>query len=678
MPGGFVFMATNSQQIERDLIGKRLDRSFVIDRAERQDAADDDNRTVSLSFASDTPHEHFLWSIWDFADISLSLEKGAMRTERLENSAPLLMDHNSRDQIGVIESFSIDKAEGVVRADVRFSRSQRGEEIYRDVLDGIRKNVSVGAQIHTLTLIEKKQDGNDLYRADDWEPLEISIVSIPQDIGVGIGRSLEPEPAGSLPVSRQENPQKEEIKMSEQQTTPVTPATEPQVAVPAITRVRGEINEWAETLTRGAEAAKQYFDDVFRNGEEPTMSGFRQFYRSFQPASATPVTVEPAAVTAQRQGAGTSALTVGRDVRSTKLVAFRGDNGREEAYRSGQFLRAVFFRDEKAQAFCRDNGIAIERVHSESNNESGGYLVPIEFENSIIDLQLEYGVFRRNANVVSMSSNSLQRPRRKNGLVAYPIGAVGASRQMTRSKLGWNLVGLNAKMFGVLAKYEDELGEDAIISFADTIARESAQAFAQIEDECGFIGDGTGDYHGITGVIPAITGLDVTPGNIAGVHVAAGGDEWKDLVINDILAVIGKLPSFARGSVKWYCTREFWASVLCRLAITQGGSARSDVENALSPRFFGYPVEFVEVMPHAQAASQIPLLFGALDLAAMFGDRRGITVKMTDSNDDDFENNLISVRATERFDINVHDVGNASANAADRQAGPIVALMMGT
>jgi HK97 family phage major capsid protein len=60
---------------------------------------------------------------------------------------------------------------------------------------------------------------------------------------------------------------------------------------------------------------------------------------------------------------------------------------------------------------------------------------------------------------------------------------------------------------------------------------------------------------------------------------------------------------------------------------------------------------------------------------AMFGDRRGVTVDMTDSNDDDFENNLISIRGTERFDINVHDVGNASATASQREAGPIVGLI---
>jgi hypothetical protein len=52
-----------------------------------------------------------------------------------------------------------------------------------------------------------------------------------------------------------------------------------------------------------------------------------------------------------------------------------------------------------------------------------------------------------------------------------------------------------------------------------------------------------------------------------------------------------------------------------------------------------------------------------------------MTVKMTDSNDTDFEEDLMAIKGTERFDINVHDVGNASSSAGARKAGPIVGLI---
>jgi HK97 family phage major capsid protein len=92
-------------------------------------------------------------------------------------------------------------------------------------------------------------------------------------------------------------------------------------------------------------------------------------------------------------------------------------------------------------------------------------------------------------------------------------------------------------------------------------------------------------------------------------------------------------------------------------------------------RFLGKPVEIVEAMQHTEANDTIPLLYGNLAQAATFGDRRGITVKMTDSNDTDFEADLNAIKATERFDINVHDVGNQSATAALRKAGPVIALL---
>jgi hypothetical protein len=58
---------------------------------------------VNLAFASDKPVEHW------FGNLQLSMKPGAMRTERLKSGAPLLMDHNSRDQVGVVEEYSIGK-----------------------------------------------------------------------------------------------------------------------------------------------------------------------------------------------------------------------------------------------------------------------------------------------------------------------------------------------------------------------------------------------------------------------------------------------------------------------------------------------------------------------------------------------------------------------------------------
>jgi HK97 family phage major capsid protein len=74
----------------------------------------------------------------------------------------------------------------------------------------------------------------------------------------------------------------------------------------------------------------------------------------------------------------------------------------------------------------------------------------------------------------------------------------------------------------------------------------------------------------------------------------------------------------------------------------------------------------------------MPCLFGDLRQAARFGDRKQIAVDVTDSNKTEFEDDVLTIKGVERFDINVHDVGNASAVEDEREAGPVVGLITKT
>lgn len=143
---------------------------------------DEEKRTIELSFSSDEPAER--WFGWEILDHS----PGAMRMERLERNAPFLLDHDRTQQIGVVERAEIG-ADRKGRATVRLSKSAKAEEIFQDIKDGIRTLISVGYRIYEAVLEkESKEDGN-TYRITDWEPMEISLVSIPLDISVGVGRA---------------------------------------------------------------------------------------------------------------------------------------------------------------------------------------------------------------------------------------------------------------------------------------------------------------------------------------------------------------------------------------------------------------------------------------------------------------------------------------------------------
>lgn len=161
--------------------GEKLHRSFELDRAK----IDQDARTVELSFSSEEPFKRW------FGYEVLDHKKGSMRMNRLKGRAAFLLEHDTSKQIGVVEKAWIEDKRG--KAIVRFSKSPLGEEIFKDVTDGIRSLVSVGYQVHKLVR-EKEEDDVATYRVNDWEPFELSLVAVPADATVGVGRTAEDEP----------------------------------------------------------------------------------------------------------------------------------------------------------------------------------------------------------------------------------------------------------------------------------------------------------------------------------------------------------------------------------------------------------------------------------------------------------------------------------------------------
>jgi len=174
-------------------IADALDRKAIpeiVHRANAMDAKviDEATRSVHIAVSSELGVERsFGKEILDHNEGSIDLE--FLRSGR----APLLLDHDPEKQIGVIESVSLD-GDRVLRSKVRFGRSALAQEVYQDVLDGIRGNVSVGYRVNKM---ERDANDKNAYRVKSWSPMEVSVVSIPADPSVGVGRSTvapEPEP----------------------------------------------------------------------------------------------------------------------------------------------------------------------------------------------------------------------------------------------------------------------------------------------------------------------------------------------------------------------------------------------------------------------------------------------------------------------------------------------------
>ena len=162
------------------LDSKKLYRSLNIAKKN----IDEEKRTIEFSYMSAEPVER------DFGMESIDVEKADTSFINSGN-APLLLDHDAKSQIGIIEGTKV--VDGKGRAIARFGKSQLATEVFNDVKDGIRKNISVGYLIKEMDKVEdqdeEKSDGKDFFKVK-IQPLEISMVSVPADVNVGIGRNL--------------------------------------------------------------------------------------------------------------------------------------------------------------------------------------------------------------------------------------------------------------------------------------------------------------------------------------------------------------------------------------------------------------------------------------------------------------------------------------------------------
>lgn len=160
----------------------KLFRSLTFDRAAGVDV---EARTVELAWASEEPYRRW------FGIEVLDCQPNSIRMSRLNNGAALLDNHDSDEQIGVVEKAWVD-GDKVCRAVVRFSRNPEADAMFQDVQDGIRRHVSVGYMIHKYveeTTVAADGTENTVCRVTDWEPYEISLVAVPADPTVGIGRA---------------------------------------------------------------------------------------------------------------------------------------------------------------------------------------------------------------------------------------------------------------------------------------------------------------------------------------------------------------------------------------------------------------------------------------------------------------------------------------------------------
>jgi HK97 family phage major capsid protein len=153
-----------------------------------------DENLVPISFSSSNPVKRMSWGgMWWYEVLNHSGD--SVKTDRLTQGLAVLVNHDANQRAGILQDGVIDDKTG--RGNIRFNTTQFGKDVATEVREGTLPYISVGYIVHNesrVADIDPADDEDDdylgTYEADSWEPCEVSLVAIPADVSVGVGRDL--------------------------------------------------------------------------------------------------------------------------------------------------------------------------------------------------------------------------------------------------------------------------------------------------------------------------------------------------------------------------------------------------------------------------------------------------------------------------------------------------------
>lgn len=344
-----------------------------------------------------------------------------------------------------------------------------------------------------------------------------------------------------------------------------------------------------------------------------------------------------------------------------RIKAFGTGPGAElRATRAGHWAKSLAGFEE-SRTFCSKNGVTLTKADSETIGTLGGFVVPIGFDDAIINVRDSVGAFR-NAEVRPASSDNTVRPRRTGGLTA---SFVTEGTPIPESQMQLDAVSATLKKLAILSRASAELYEDSAPDLAEFLANEIGYAYAALEDDCGFNGDGTSAYGGITGLSAKLTGMK------SAITAGSGHNTFLTLDTTDIANLMAGVLATAIPRAAWFISATGYAQCFCRIAATAGGLVVTEAaDGTIKASFLGFEVHFSSKLPNVSTTlSGKPMMyFGDLSKSSVIAEHRtGTVVSISRKRASDQDQVLL--RGTRREDIINHSVGDATT------LGPIAMLV---
>ena len=211
---------------------------------------DEESQEIIFSCASELPYTRYECGI-EYDEV-LKIDKNSVDLSRLNGGASVLFNHDPDQLLGVVEKAFI--ANRKVFVTCRFSKNDHfSVRIYKDILEGLVKNISIGYQI--LDYEDFTENGRNIRNVTKWMIYEVSVVSIPADASVGIR---------SLKVAEEEKVEEPVEEEKVEETAPAEEAVETEEAV----EEKPVAEEAVETEEEPVETEKEKVEKAVETEEE--------------------------------------------------------------------------------------------------------------------------------------------------------------------------------------------------------------------------------------------------------------------------------------------------------------------------------------------------------------------------------------------------------------------------
>ena len=432
--------------------------------------ADSEDRTLEFPFASEAPVERY------YGMEVLNMDEKSMDLSRLNDGAPLLYQHDADKIVGVVQKAYLKNKRAYAR--VKLANNELGREMQELIKDGIIRNVSFGYKINAMEADESTSPVT--YRATNFQPFEISLVTVPADQTVGIGRAFShnegTETASAVPT----------------QTIGVTTVDQP-LNLEAIRAeaAQAKAKEMADMIalgqrTKNIEMAQEFIANS-RSLDELRSALLEKMGVEEKPVN--PKDAEIGLSEKERRDfsflRAINALAHPNNKDAQRAAAFEFEVSRAAEKASGKEARGIIIPADVLGYGRRDLTVG--------SASGGGDLVATELmSESFIDLLRKALVLQQaGANVMTGLQGMVAIPRQSGGATTYHVAESGS---INESQLTVDQVTMQPRTIGALTDYSRRLLLQSSIDIENLVRRDLAQQIAIEVENQAINGIGAGSY----------------------------------------------------------------------------------------------------------------------------------------------------------------------------------------